>query len=122
MAEYKFKEITLDGEKYVSKKDLLAAIKGMKKDSMEGTKPGYIQEKKGRRLAAFLALNHLGAELTRPEREKEDIHHEPNFQEGAGCQSRRDCYANFPRLPRFRSADHRHLLQRRYLQPVPHSG
>lgn len=70
MAEYKFKEITLDGEKYVSKKDLLAAIKGMKKDSMEGTKPGYIQEKKGRRLAAFLALNHLGAELTHPEREK----------------------------------------------------
>lgn len=57
------KVITIDGEQYVNKRDLLAVIKEMKRLHMDGTEPGYIETKKGRKIAAMLALNKLGAVL-----------------------------------------------------------
>lgn len=68
MAEFKYlEEITLNGKQYVSKDELRALIREEKNKALAGTEPGYIEPKKGRRLAAFLALNRLGALINKRE-------------------------------------------------------
>lgn len=68
MAEFKYlEEINVDGKTYVSKAELRALIKSEKDKVLAGTEKGYIQPKKGRRMAAFCALNHLGALINKRE-------------------------------------------------------
>lgn len=63
----KITEIELNGRKYVDKEQLRALIKEHKKKAKEGTEPGFIERDSGKRLAAYMALNHLGAALTTDE-------------------------------------------------------
>ena len=60
----KVTEIELNGRKYVDKEELRALIKEHKKKTKEGTEPGFIEQDSGKRLAGYMALNHLGAALT----------------------------------------------------------
>lgn len=56
-------EIEVNGRAYVDKKELLALIKEHKMKARAGEEPGFIEKDEGKRLAAFLALNHLGAAI-----------------------------------------------------------
>ena len=67
----KVTEIELNGRKYVDKEELRALIKEHKKKTKEGTEPGFIEQDSGKRLAGYMALNHLGAELTTDDERKE---------------------------------------------------
>lgn len=53
------------GIEYVKLDELNALLVQMKKDAREGTKPGYICEDDGKRIAAHGALNHLHAVLNK---------------------------------------------------------
>ena len=57
------KEINVDGRVYVDKEELMELIKKHKKLSLEGKEKGFIEGDAGKRMSAFLALNHLGATL-----------------------------------------------------------
>lgn len=65
--------IEVDGKKYVDREELLALIKEHKQKAKEGKEPGFIEEDKDKRMAAYLALNHLGAALRTDEERKESI-------------------------------------------------
>ena len=52
-------EIEVDGKKYVDKEELGSLIKEHKAKTKEGTEPGFIEENEEKRLAGYLALNHL---------------------------------------------------------------
>lgn len=67
----KVKEIELNGRKYVDKEGLRALIKEHKKKTKEGTEPGFIEWDNGKKEAAYMALNHLGAALTTDEEREE---------------------------------------------------
>lgn len=68
MAEFKYlEEINLDGKIYVNKAELRALIKSEKGKVLAGTEKGYIEKQKGRRIAAFLALNHLSMLINKRE-------------------------------------------------------
>ena len=56
-------EINVDGRVYVDKKELVKLIREHKKETKAGKKPGFIEEEEGKRMAAFMALNHLQAEI-----------------------------------------------------------
>lgn len=55
------KEITIDGEKYVRKLDLLRLFRDHKRKTDNGTEPGFICDNKDQRMAGYMALNHLQA-------------------------------------------------------------
>lgn len=57
------REITVDGRVYVDKKDLVKLIREHKKETKAGKKPGFIEEDEGKRLSAYMALNHLQARV-----------------------------------------------------------
>ena len=57
-------EIELNGRVYVDKEELRALIKEHKKKTKEGTEPGFIEWDNGKKEAAYMALNRLGAALT----------------------------------------------------------
>ena len=63
----KVTEIDLNGRKYVDKEELRALIKEHKKKAKAGTEPGFFEQNSGKRLAAYMALNHLGAALATDE-------------------------------------------------------
>ena len=68
MAEFKYlEEIELNGKKYISKAELNALLRSEKRKVLDGTEPGYVEPKKGRRMAAFLSLNHLGVLVNKRE-------------------------------------------------------
>ena len=69
----KVTEIELNGRKYVDKEELRALIKEHKKKTKEGTEPGFIENDSGKRRAAYMALNHLGAALTTDEEREESM-------------------------------------------------
>lgn len=53
------KEIAIDGETYVSKKELLDLIRGEQKRYREGKEGGYLNLSKKQTISVDLALNHL---------------------------------------------------------------
>lgn len=57
------REITVDGRVYVDKKELVKLIREHKKETKAGKKPGFIEEDEGKRLSAYMALNHLQAKV-----------------------------------------------------------
>ena len=69
----KVTEIELNGKKYVDKEELRALIREHKKKTKEGTEPGFIEQDSGKRIAAYMALNHLGAALTTDEEREESM-------------------------------------------------
>lgn len=56
-------EIEVNGRTYVDKEELLSLIKEHKMKARVGKEPGFIEEEEGKRMAAFMALNHLQAEI-----------------------------------------------------------
>lgn len=60
-------EITVNGRVYVDKEELRKLIREHKKKADEGTEAGFIEPDKGKRMAAVMALNHLGSVLTTKE-------------------------------------------------------
>lgn len=60
---------TFHGIDYIKLDELNALLVQMKHDVREGTKPGYICEDEGKRIAAHGALNHLHAVLNKEKNE-----------------------------------------------------
>lgn len=60
----------LNGIEYVELTELNDLIKAMKRKCIDGTEPGYICEDMGKRRAAMLSLNHLGAVLNKEKTEQ----------------------------------------------------
>lgn len=60
---------TFHGIDYIKLDELNALLVQMKRDAREGTKPGYICEDEGKRIAAHGALNHLHAVLNKEKNE-----------------------------------------------------
>lgn len=62
--------INLNGKIYVDLDGLNQLIREHKKDTADGTKPGFICDDPEKRTFAMLALNHLGAVINREELDK----------------------------------------------------
>lgn len=56
-------EINVDGRVYVDKKELVKLIRKHKRKARVGQETGFIEEEEGKRMAAFMALNHLQAQI-----------------------------------------------------------
>ena len=56
---------TIMGSEYVRLDELNALIREMKQKTREGTEPGYMCEDEGKRISAYLALNHLSVVLNK---------------------------------------------------------
>lgn len=57
------KEITVDGRVYMDKEELRELVKEYKHKYFEGKEPGFMCDDEGKRISAFVALNHLQAAL-----------------------------------------------------------
>ena len=69
----KITEIELNGRKYVDKEELRALIREHKKKAKAGTEPGFIEWDNGKKEAAYMALNRLGAVLTTDKEREESM-------------------------------------------------